>query len=340
MKTIRETGKYELQKEIDELKSVHENEKSGLYMKYRQEQEVETHDVLIGACDNKKLVYFGEIPGSAVENTLVKIGSTTNMRQRVGSLRKDYGLFNLLRVFECQEHFNFEKFLHQHVDIKRYSYKKPVQGKVSLELYDMNDDQLKRALGIASRNVVQFRIQTEKVMDIQDVIRTEVAKEVAVFFQKRKHDDEDVQDVQNKSNRGHCTSLGPKIQMYTPDGQLVKTFNQLIDAVRGVSNTCRYGIMKAYDQNLIYCDFRRMKLDRSMPDDTVNALEPPVKVKKVRMGYVAEVNPDGTQIERVYSNFKDAAEKNGFASVGAVQKLMKRGGKLNGNVMTLGRLFR
>ncbi|CAM9214209.1 unnamed protein product, partial [Ectocarpus sp. 12 AP-2014] len=329
--TIRETGKYELSRQLDDLRQKNNEEQANLLTEYKSKHELETHAVLLGGFENKKLVYYGKIAKIGDGKSIIKIGSTANIRQRVGRLRRDYGAFNVFRVFECQEHAGFEKFLHQHVDIKRY--RKPVyNGKFSLETYAMHDEELKKALGIAIRNVVQYRRDTEKVRDIRDIVRDEVQAECAKFVGAKRKPDV-TNDLQRDSKRGYSTNLGPKIQMYTSDGSLVKTFNQLIDAVLESNAVYRGGINNACEGDYIYCGYRWMTLDRNLDDDTIQKLRPEMEKKEIRTGYVVELSRDEASIVKVYANFKEASRLNGFLSDGAVQKRMQKGENLNGNII-------
>lgn len=334
--TIRETGRYELSKQLDDLKRQNDNEKVDLVMHYKSQHETETHDVLLGGFANKKVVYYGKIADLEDGTSLIKIGSTANIRQRVGSLRSGYGFFNVFRVFECQEHDRFEKFLHQHVDIKRYS--KPIyNGIVSTETYAMNDRELKRAIGIAIRNVVQYRRDTEQIRDIKDIVEDVVQAEVAkVLGKKRKA--RVSEEVQHDSKRGHNTHLGPKIQIYTEDGNLVKTFNRLIDPLRDDQwefdeKIYRAGVVKACEGDFIYAGYRWMKLDRKLDDDTVQQLRPTILKKNIHKGWVALLSSDESVVAELYPDFKTAAEQNGFLSTGALQKRRKRGDKIHGHVI-------
>ncbi|CBJ33466.1 EsV-1-117 [Ectocarpus siliculosus] len=334
--TIRETGKYELSKQLDDLKRQNDNEKADLLMHYKSQQEMETHSVLLGGFENKKLVYYGKIADIEDGKSLIKIGPTGNIRQRVGSLRNGYGSFTVFRVFECQEHDRFERFLHQHVDIKRY--RKPIyNGKVSMETYAMNGEELKKAIGIAIRNVVQYRRDTEQIRDIKDIAEDVVQAEVAkVFGEKRKT--RGSEEVQQESKRGHNTSLGPKIQIYTEDGNLVKTFNRLIDTLRDDQwkfdeKIYRAGVVKACEGDFIYAGYRWMKLDRNLDDGTVQQLRPTILKKNIHKGRVALLSSDESEVAELYPDFKTAAEQNGFLSTGALQKRRNKGDKIHGHVI-------
>lgn len=330
IQTIRETGKYEASKQLDELKAKHECEKVNLLAEYKSMSEVEIHTSLIGGYDHKKLVYIGKIADLEDGESLIKIGSTANIRQRVGKLRSDYGSFHVTKVFECREHDRFEKFLHQHVDIKRY--RRPIYNdRVSFETYAMNDEQLKRAVGIASNNIVQYRKDTEQTTDVREIVRQEVRAEVAkAVGEKRKHRDD---DVQQESNRGHCTVMGKKIQIYSQDGNLVKTFQRLIDTLREWKfdeKIYRAGVLQACQGDYVYAGYRWMTLERELDDTTVQRLRPVAERKRIHQGWVALLNQDETRIVKVYSSYKKASEATGFVSGGALQKRKNKGDDIHG----------
>ena len=57
---------------------------------------------------------------------------------------------------------------------------------------------------------------------------------------------------------GHTTELGPKVQIYTEEGSLVKTFNQFIDARRELGGkTHQNGIIDACEKRVMYLGFPR-----------------------------------------------------------------------------------
>lgn len=333
IETIRETGKYQLLKEMDNLQKMHDSENADLLMAYKTMSEAEIHASLIGGYEHKKLVYIGKIADLEDGESLIKIGSTANIRHRVGKLRSDYGSFHVTKVFECREHDRFEKFLHQHVDIKRY--RRPIfNERVSFETYAMNDEQLKRTVGIASKNIVQYRKDTEQTTDVREIVRQEVRAEVAKAVGEKRKDRDD--DVQQESNRGHCTVMGKKIQIYSQDGNLVKTFQRLIDTLREWKfdeKIYRAGVLQACQGDYVYAGYRWMTLERELGDTTVQRLRPVVERKRIHQGWVALLNQDDTRIVKVYSSYKKASEATGFVSGGALQKRKNKGDDIHGYAM-------
>ena len=324
IQSIRETGEYKLQEEIDKNNTEHKS----ILKKYQLDQEAHVHKTLVDSSVNKGLVYIGKIKDMDDGKMLVKIGSTIDMRQRVSGLRVDYGSFNLMRLFECRDCYPFEKFVHQHVNIKRYIYKEPMKnGKISNEVYLMSQSEIDRAILIISRNVVSFRRDTETIVDVEDRFK-QLEENLRKEFSGMKRSFDEIEPI--KSKRGNYTT-GFKIQMYTIHGNLVSTFNQITDVCREIEGSKRDAVIKAYSDDIEYMNHRWMTLDRNLPDETEQKLNPVVFHKPIRTGIVVEISKKDGSIQRVYENFKIAGRENKYKSDGAVQKIMKYDRELNGN---------
>ena len=317
IKEIRKTGKYELQKEISQLKEGHEN----LFRRYKDEEDVRIHKTLVEGFDNKTVVYFGKIKTMEDGRELIKIGCTKNIRPRTTGLQAEFGSMSIFKVFECDHHEPFERFLHEHIDIRRYSFKELINGKkgqkVSNEVYCMTENQRDRAINIAMRNVSQFRIGNKRDFDGLEM-----------------NDDVDSMDVQYPNKRGRCTLTGPKIQAYSEDGSsLIKTYETLIDASRDLNlgSGSRHGITEACEKRTVRYGYRWAQLDRKCSDDTFQSIGDTVQNIPIRTGLVAGMNDDKSEIMKIYTSFKACARENGFVSQGAVQKRIKRGATVGGH---------
>lgn len=118
----------------------------------------------------------------------------------------------------------------------------------------------------------------------------------------------------------------PKIQMYKPTGELVKTYESLSAISRDQAETVQHRIKKAIDDNMIYIGYRWMRLERNLPDNTIQNLEPTEGVSVYRE-YVAMLNSDQNRIEQVfYRKFKNGT---------TVYNSMK-----NGTISTTGNYFK
>ena len=330
IKTIRKTGKYELQNEIAQMKEHHAN----LFREYKDTEDERLHKTLVEGFDNKTVVYFGKIKSMDDGRVLIKIGCTKNIRPRTTGLQMEFGSISIFKIFECDNHEPFERFLHGHIDVSRYSYKELINGtKRSHEVFCMTDGQVKRAVNIATRNVSQFRVNKKR--DFDDLVDTNptvraLCEKVGIPV----NDDIDAMDVQYRNKRGRCTLSGPKYQAYTEDGTtLIRTYETLIDAVRDLISKggSQVGIRKACTNKTVKYGYRWAQLDRSETDDTIQDMGETVQEVSIRTGLVAGINNDKSQVMKVYTSFKSCALENGFTSQGAVQKRVKRGASVGGH---------
>ncbi|CAM9204187.1 unnamed protein product [Pylaiella littoralis] len=332
IKKINETGKYELDDRIAENDEKH----SKLFREYKDGEDERFHRTLVDGYDDRTLVYFGKIKTMADDRLLVKIGCTKTIRSRVASLVAEFGQMSIFKVFECDNQEPFERFLHGHPDITRYSYRELVNGmKKSHEVFCMTEEQLQRAINIASRNVSQFRVNKKR--DFDDLVDTNPT--VRALCEKVGIDvnaDIDSMEVGYASKRGRCTLSGPKIQAYTGSGKdLVQTYETLLDAARDMKSegASRSGIEIACNNKTVKYGLRWAHLEQSRPDDTLQDIGETVEDNPIHRGPVAALKSDKSEVVKVYTSFKACAIENGFKSAGAVQKRVNRGAKVGDHYM-------
>jgi prophage antirepressor-like protein len=335
MKTTRKTGRYELQLEIDRIQSDHDQELRKLFREYRDTEDERMHKTLVEGFDDKTVVYFGKIKTMDDDRVLVKIGCTKNIRPRATSLKTEFGNMSIFRVIECDHHESFERFLHNHQDIRRYSYKELVNGtKKSQEVFLMTEAEVKRAVNIATRNVSQFRVNKKR--DFDEMVATNptvraLCERVGVPV----HEDVDSLDIAYENKRGRCSLHGPKIQAYSEDGsRLIQTYDILIDAVREFvsDGASQEGIRKACRNKIVKYGHRWAELGRSEPNDKVQDIgETMEDLTTLKTGLVAGMNDDKTEVMKVYTSYKTCGEENGFLFNGGVQKRVKKGVKVGGH---------
>jgi len=342
LKTIRKRGRYALEEEIVGLKRKHAEELAdadanakSLARKYMDTEDERMHKVLVEGFDNKTCIYFGKIKTMEDNSVLVKIGSTKNIRSRTTALVKEFGNMAIFRVFECDRYERFEKGLHKHNDIRRYLYTKPINGKMSTEVFRMTKEELQRAVNIAVRNVYKYRFD-QKGFDQKGFRETLFEQpEVRVLLKANGIDvnkDIDNMDVQRENKRGRSTLTGDKIQAYSADGkELVCTYETFRDAVRALPGASEAGIKRACNDRIVRVGYRWARLPRSQPDETVQDIGDTVIDIPIRTGHVAGLNDDKTRVEKIYTSFKACGVENNFASSGAVQKRSKRGVKVGGH---------
>lgn len=337
LKTIRKTGKYALQAEIDQIKGNHAQElkdNQKLFREYKDTEDERVHKTLVQGYDDKTLVYFGKIKTMDDDRVLVKIGCTKSIRTRLPGLRLEFGAMSIFKIFVCDNHEPFERFLHNHQDIRRYSYKEVINGmKKSNEVFCMTEQEVKRAVNIATRNVTQFRVDNKRdfdeMVDTNPTVRA-LCEKVGVPFRE----DVDSTDVPYANKRGRCTLTGPKIQAYSEDAsQLVKTYEILVDVVRDFMSEggSQAGIKNAIANKTVKYGYRWAELERCKPDEFVQEIGETMEDNSIRTGLVAGMNDDKSEVMKVYTSYKTCGEENGFVCQGGVQKRVKKGVKVGGH---------
>ena len=81
-----------------------------------RETAVKRHEVLIESNKNKWVVYFCRVKLHEDGSFILKIGETTNIKNRIDALRCDFDpSLIVLDVFICENSIRFEKSLHNHL---------------------------------------------------------------------------------------------------------------------------------------------------------------------------------------------------------------------------------
>jgi prophage antirepressor-like protein len=351
--TIRKTGKYEVQKYMEEIETLNgdlilvNNQLMSLQKEANHFKDIaqkSTHQSYIEAYANKYVVYFGRIRSLDSDLTLIKIGSTKDIRTRAVSLKAEFGNMEIFKVIDCPCNEMFERFLHNHKDIQKHAYKDVIhEGHRSHEVFALNTEELIKTINIALHNVYRFRNMVPENFEIEmQKMKFETIKEFERVLQIAQTNSNPTVEIIKKiidptyvdpilrfaDNRQHTQAKGSKIQRYSPDGKtLLKTYESSIAALRDISidSPSRTRIHEAVKSNTVYKDFRWMLLDRQLPDDTLQVLEKTVeKSSDIRKGFVAMLNLEKTHIVEVFQNQKEAAENRKFGGSAPICAALKK----------------
>lgn len=337
--SISETGKYELEEQVKELKQQKHTQLTEIQTErlllegIKDELAKKNHQSLIRTFDKKSITYITLLQRRG-DKMLIKIGSSDNIRERAHSLKTIFGTCLMLEVFECNLNANFERFMQAHELVKPLRFSGVIYNdNKSTEVFEMTEEQLKRCINTATRNVKQFRTQT--IEDKLTVMMTEnfesirkalgITEEVEHInvskkrnrdddendfnsdqhdFDHNKNDDEEVVSGSNlQSKRGFCSNgkVGMKIQQYSANGEtLIKTWSQMIDVERAAElDACGASVRAAARTAKTYRGFRWAFLERDQPDDTVQVLSESMDGVRMNTGWVAELDLEQTQVTNV-----------------------------------------
>jgi hypothetical protein len=153
-------------------------------------------------------------------------------------------------------------------------------------------------------------------------------------------------EILNKLNSQHTKvttgfnqqlpNLGPRVQKINPDNlQLLKTYESVTEVMNESKNIKRPSIMKAIQDNTIYCGFRWQLVERNLDHNIIHFLEPTKETKTQNLGYIAKLNSEKSEILNVYLDRKTAAISNGYESSSALDNPVKNGTLTKGNYYVL-----
>ena len=123
---------------------------------------------------------------------------------------------------------------------------------------------------------------------------------------------------------------GNKIQKYSIEGELLKTYIGIRDATRdaSISDTT---LKSAIINKTIYAGHRWLYLDRGMDDATVQDIGESVKVNTPKNAFVAMLDIDKTRIVSVFQNQKEASIARKLKSSSAIYQSITRGNLSSGH---------
>lgn len=355
--SIRKKGKYELElqkehmeKTMQEQLNIATHEDS---LKSKQKNLEFNSKTFADAYKDRYVVYFGIIK-NIEDNILLKIGSTNDIHRRITELEKEYGSMYIIHVFESLQNEAFEKFLHKHESISKFTYKEVIyNGKRSNETFLITKDKLTEFVAIANRNKFKFSgllnkyqtIEEEKIKleRIAKRIELEEAKNpppihlsIHVGKSDEKSDDDlgDDAPIAMRDCRNVTVGRGYKYQIYDTEFKLINTFSSLIDATRNneyFQDSSKNIIHTAIENNTVYKNYRWMKLDRDLPDDTIQELPPTKETPLVKIGFVAMLNMEKTKIIEVFPDHKSAAANRKFKSGAPITRAVNCGTQSGGH---------
>lgn len=123
---------------------------------------------------------------------------------------------------------------------------------------------------------------------------------------------------------------GYKIQKYSLDGKLLKTYIGIRDATRNddISDT---SLKTAIVNKTVYAGHRWLYLDRNLGDDTVQDIGDSVHVNKHKKSLIAMIDIDNTEIVNVFENQKVASIARKLKSSSAIYQSIVKGNLCSGH---------
>jgi prophage antirepressor-like protein len=372
IKEIRLNGVYDLQKQLEKQKTdmqlLEENKNKEFEEKAIKQKELQNEKTLLEKFSYKcSLVYIIKVKTCENGEYIVKIGySEQGILYRYNQHKTNYDECILLNCFLVDKSHDFEQFLLKYSLIyqnkcktlekhenenelvfigKNLTYKillKIIEDNINNYNYRINElllenQLLKNKLNSNQQNTNQLT-NNDEISELKQMIK-ELSNEI---FDLKKSNQEILNKLnsqQTKVTTGfnqQLSTLGPRLQKINPENlQLVKVYESVTDAMNENKQIKRPTIMKAIQENTIYCGFRWLLVERNLDPNIIHSIEQTKETKTQNLGYIAKLDANKSEIINVYLDRKTAAQMNGYQSSSALDNPVKNGTITNGHYYIL-----
>jgi hypothetical protein len=299
------------------------------------------------------LVYIIKVKTFEDKTYIVKIGeSRIGVQNRYTEHKSKYEECLLLDCFNVDKSKEFETFLHHHTNIYQTKVNNLQNHENENELFLIGKELTYcQLLKIIDDNINNYNYKVrELLLEIENLKLknngeninndNEVIKELVhtnkILTTKIISLESTMQQILNKLNEKETKvvtgfnqqlpNLGPRLQKINPETlQLIKVYESVTEAMNENKNIKRPSIMKAIEENTIYCGFRWLLVERNLDPNIIYNIEATKETKVQNLGYIAKLNSEKSEILNVYLDRKTAAELNDYQSSSALDNPVKNG---------------
>jgi len=329
-----------------------------------KQKELEREKVLLKEYSHSgALVYIIKVKTFTNGEYIIKIGhSTIGINNRYNEHKVKYEECVLLNCFQIDKSKDFEGFLHNHKDIRQNKVTNLLDHEKENELFLIGSTlTYKTLLKIIEDNIDSYNYKVKELLLEIDNLKlkntgqsinndNELLKELVtinkMLVNKVSFLETSMQQILNKLNEKETKvttgfnqqipHLGPRLQKINPETvQLIKVYESVTEAMNENKNIKRPSIMKALEENTIYCGFRWLLVERNLDPNIIYNIQPTKETKVQSLGYIAKLNSDKTGILNVYLDRKTASQLNGYQSSSALDNPVKNNTITNGHYYTL-----
>ena len=307
------------------------------------------------------LVYIIKVKTYENGEYIVKIGySDKGITYRYNEHKTNYDECILLNCFLVDKSREFEGFLHTHSLIYPNKCKTLKDHEKENELFLIGRNLTYQILlKIIDDNIDNYNYKVrELLLEIENlklkqnvqVNNDELLKELIdsnkLLTNKVSSLEQSNQEILNKLNsqqtkvttgfNQQLANLGPRLQKINPETlQLIKVYESVTESMNENKNIKRPSIMKAIQENTVYCGFRWQLVERNLDANIIHSLEPTKETKVQNLGYIAKLDANKSEILNVYLDRKTAAQLNNYQSSSALDNPVKNGTITNGHYYIL-----
>ena len=361
---IFEVTKEECKELKNQLQLLEENKNKEMEQKILKQKALEREKTLLAKfASSGALVYIIKVKTYENGTYIVKIGhSQKGVQNRYNEHKNNYDECLLLDCFQVDKSKDFESFLHNNPLVFQNKVKDLAGHEKDNELFLIgNELTYQMILKIIDDNIGNYNYKvSELLLEIENLKLknqgqpinndNELLKELIIanklLITKVSLLENSMQQIMNKLNEKETKlvtgfnqqlpTLGPRVQQINPETmQLIKVYECVTEAMNENKNIKRPSIMKAIQENTIYCGFRWLLVERNLDPNIIHDIEPTKETKVQNVGYIAKLNAEKTEILNVYLDRKTAAQFNGYQSTSALDNPVKNGTISNGHYYIL-----
>jgi predicted nuclease with TOPRIM domain len=350
----------ELKQQVMQL----ENKNKDMEDKIIRQKDLERENFLLNEYASVgNMIYIIKVKTNEDGTYVVKIGeSRKGITERYNECKLKHKQILLLNCYKVDKSKDFESFLHNHIIIYPYKYKK-IEGhekenelfligkeltyQILLKIIDDNINNynyrvsellLENQLLKEKFNTTQTNINNDEVSELKQMIK-QLLNKVSSLEQSNQEILNKLNSQQTKVVTGfnqQLPNLGPRLQKINPENlQLIKVYETVTELMNEDKNIKRPSIMKAIQENTIYCGFRWLLVERNLDPNIIHLIEPTKETKIQNIGYIAKLDATKSEILNVYLDRKTAAQLNGYQSSSALDNPVKNGTITNGHYYIL-----
>jgi hypothetical protein len=342
----------ELKEQLQQIENIKNKE---MEEKINKQKVIQNEKTLLEKFSYKcSLIYIIKIKTVNNGEYIIKIGhSTKGIQSRYNEHKNNYDECILLNCFSVDKSKDFESFIHNHNEIRLNKVTNLFGHEKENELFLIGKElTYQMLLKIIDDNIHNYNykvnellleienlklkqtIQPQNNINNSNCYIQEILNTNKILLEKMSSLEKQNQEILNKLNsqqtkvttgfNQQLPNLGPRLQKINPDNlQLIKVYESVTELMNENKNIKRPSIMKAIQENTIYCGFRWQLVERNIDPNFIYDLKQTKETKVQNLGYIAKLDANKTEIVNVYLDRKSAAQLNGYQSLSALDNPVK-----------------
>ena len=285
---------------------------------------------------------------------IIKIGeSRKGIIDRYKEHKSNFTECLLLDCFKVDKSKDFESFIKYHEYIRQEKVKDLPNHLNETELFLIGQKvTYQNLIKIINDNIQKYNYRISELLTENDLLKyklntqqnninneliEDLVKTNNLLLNKVNSLENSIQEILNKLNSTNqqvktntgfnqqLPTIGPRLQKINSETFILqKVYESVTEAMNENKNIKRPSIMKAINENTIYCGYRWLLVERNLDANIIHDLQPTKKTKIQNIGYIAKLNKDKTKILNIYLDRKTAAELNNYSSNSSLENSVKK----------------